>query len=81
MDLFTKLKHQAGKINLMIEFTSDDLIDHFEHIKQDPSAECKICIKLNRLKQHVPGLKELIDTNKIEEKNAGTRKHKSKDDN
>ena len=82
MDLFKKLKNKVIQINLMIEFTSDDLIDHFEHKKQNPSAEksCKICSKLNSLRRNIPGLKELVDTDTIKEKNAKTRQHKLKDD-
>jgi len=70
----------------MIEFTSDDLIDHFEHKKQDPSAEvqCKICAKLDRVRRNVPGLKELVDTGKITKTKEYNKnyhlKNKKKDD-
>lgn len=70
MDLFERLRHKVGQINLVLEFTSDDLINHFDHKVNDPSAseKCKICKKLNTLRRSVPGLKELVDTGKLKEK-------------
>lgn len=82
MDLFSTLKHKTGTINLLIEFTSDDLIDHFEHLKKDPSAEanCKICKRLNMLRRHVPQLKELVDTGKIKDTTTSKSRLRKKDE-
>jgi hypothetical protein len=72
MDLFSKLKHKSQKINLMIEFTGEDLIVHFEHKIKDPTLEiqCKICKQLKMLKRHIPDLKELIETKNIKKKST-----------
>jgi SMC interacting uncharacterized protein involved in chromosome segregation len=62
--MFSKLKHT--KINLMIEFTDDELVKHFDHKLNDETAEsmCNICNKLIKLQRHVPELKKLLKDKK-----------------
>lgn len=64
--MFEKLKHTKNRINLMIEFTGDELLEHFKHKLSDPTAEeqCAICKKLKMLQRHVPELKKLLKKKK-----------------
>lgn len=62
--MFEKGHYVRNKFEkLLIEFTVNDLVNHFEHKINDPTAEeqCVICKKLINLQRHVPELKKLLE--------------------